>query len=277
MIREEFSKADMNIDDSIVRKYLSGESPETYKDTWIYRAFGARCLFEEPDPENRRWVSELCEKLKHQIRTYQPRNEQVVKSVFTDFDVVARDYTILLVVGFADPYDAMAIQHDGVEYLIFDLIQFRQESLAEDYSCHRVLTHELIHLCLHRRYPKPDGLSYIDELSYTAFDEGFAHALPYPDEIDFFEFDAFLTEQYKRSRMQLERALSETDAVRQREFLIAADTGDYWDKFASISGKLYVLSRPNHLNEIYLDGWHGFAHKVANDATSIAQARPRTP
>ena len=149
----------MNIDDSIVQKYLAGEKPETYNNCWIYGAFDEGYLFEDPDPQNREWVSLLCQKLKKQIENYLPRNELTVKSLFSEFDEVVYAYTVMLVVGFPDPYDAMALEHNGNAYTIFDLIQFGADSLEETYSCHRVLTHELIHLCLYRKYPKPVGLT----------------------------------------------------------------------------------------------------------------------
>ena len=255
----------MKIDDSIVQSYVNGISPETYKDCWIYSAFGRGCLFEDPDPGNREWVSKLCSKLKNQILNYVPRNEHLVRNLFPDFDTVARDYSIMLVVGFPDPYDAMVIEHDGKEYMVFDLIQFGADSLDEEYSCHRVLTHELIHMCLNRKYPKPVGLSYVDELNYTTFDEGFAHALTYPEDIAAFKFDDFLSEKYKHSKMQLQNALRETDTAKQKQYLISADAGDYWDKYASISGKLFLLNNLESIKDILLSGWGGFSERIMND------------
>ena len=255
----------MTIDDSIARKYLSGEIPESYKNCWIYSALDEGYLFEDPDPKNREWVSKLCKKLKNQILNYLPRNEHTVRNLFPEFDAVVRDYTVLLVVGFPDPYDAMALEHDGKGYTIFDLIQFGADSLDETYNCHRVLTHELIHLCLYRQYPKPIGLSYIDELNYTAFQEGFAHALTFPENISEFTLDDFLADKYRCSKKQLQKALQETDADRQKQYLVSADTGDYWNKFASISGKLYLLNNLESIKAILLSGWTNFTEKILND------------
>ena len=255
----------MTIDDSIVRKYLSGENPETYKNCWIYSALDEGYLFEDPDPQNREWVSMLCTKLKNQIRNYLPRNMHTVKNLFPEFDDVVRDYTVMLVVGFPDPYDAMALEHKGKGYTIFDLIQFGADSLDETYSCHRVLTHELIHLCLDRKYPKPIGLSYVDELNYTAFQEGFAHALTFPEDIATFKFHDSLAEKYTYSRRQLQIALRETDPDRQKQYLVSADTGDYWDKYASISGKLFLLNNLESIEELLLSGWKNFTDKILND------------
>lgn len=255
----------MKIDDSIVQNYINGRNPETYNNCWIYSAFGRGNLFETPDPVNCEWVSKLYCKLKNQIVNYVPRNEEAVKKLFPDFEAVSSNYTIMLVVGFPDPYDAMVMEHDGKEYMVFDLIQFGADSLDEKYSCHRVLTHELIHMCLHKKYPKPAGLSYIDELNYIAFDEGFAHALTFPEDITSFNFNDDLNEKYLMAKKKLGEVYRETNPAMQKEFLISADTGDYWDKFASISGKMYLLKNKERLEEIYSSGWEGFSEIIIND------------
>ena len=255
----------MTIDDSIVQKYLSGEKPETYKNRWIYSSLDEGYLFEKPDPLNRDWVSLLCQKLKKQIKNYLPRNENPVKRLFPEFDEVVRAYTVMLVVGFPDPYDAMALEHNGNGYTIFDLIQFGADSLDETYSCHRVLTHEIIHLCLYRKYPKPEDLGYVDELNYTAFQEGFAHALTFPEDIATFQFNSFLADKYRNAKKQLRIALRETDTGRQKQYLVSADTGDYWDKYASISGKLFLLKNLESIEDFLLSGWRNFTEMILND------------
>ena len=255
----------MEIDDSIVQAYLRGDPTEAYHDSWIYCSFGRGQLFEKPDPQKCGWVADLCAKLQQQILDYVPRNDSVVRSLFPNFDAVARDYTIMLVVGFPDPYDAMVVENAGREYMVFDLVQFGPESLDEEYSCHRVLTHELIHICLHRIFPKPTQLTYVGELDYTAFDEGFAHALTYPDDWESFQFDDFLVGKYEAAKERLAHALRETVAAKQHEYLISSDTGDYWDKYASMSGKLFLINNKERIQDILQGGWKGFAHRILND------------
>lgn len=102
-----------------------------------------------------------------------------LRQLFPQFDRIANNYTILLVVGFPDPYDAMLLEHNGKAYMVFYLIQFQADSLNEDYSCHGVLTHELIHLYLMEDYPAAYEMSYVENLNYTDFNEGFAHSLTY--------------------------------------------------------------------------------------------------
>lgn len=256
----------MIIDDTVVRKYLAGEPSSGYSDTWIYCTVGRGYLFEEPNPEKRIWVSKLHEKIKRQIENYTPQNYEAIKTLFPEFYCVTSDYTILLVVGFPDPYDAMFVSHNGKEYVIFDLIQIGEDSIDDNYSCHRVLTHELIHLCVKNKYPADMTASYIERLDYTAFDEGFAHALTYPEDISSFVFNEAIQERYNTSKAILEKAYFEIDTEKQRNFLITADTGNYWDKFASISGKLYLLKHKYDLRDIYLAGWRGFSKKIIDDS-----------
>ncbi len=254
----------MIIDDRIVKDYLSGNNIESYKDFWIYNCFGKDTVFELPDSKHIVWVTKLYEKLKEQILDFTPKNSDIIKKLFPYFDEIADSYTIMLVVGFPDPYDAMVLKHDGKEYMVFDLIQFGINSLNEDYSCHKVLTHELIHMCLHKRYPVPRGLSYIDDLNYKAFDEGFAHALTYPKDISKFKFDVFLEDKLHNVSDTLTLAIKETDPLRQAIYSKSADTGDYWDKFASIAGKLYILKNLNNVEEIYRNGWSDYVNKILN-------------
>lgn len=209
----------MIIDAHIVTDYIEGKDLSQYRDYWIYNCFGNQSLFELPDPKNREWVAKLYEKIRNQIKHFIPRNKNAVRWLFPQFDRIASNYTILLVVGFPDPYDAMVLEHNGKAYMVFDLVQFQEDSLKEDYSCHKVLTHELIHLCLMEDYPVSYEMSYFEDLNYTAFNEGFAHALTYVENIYDFVFDGFLEEKFKNAKHTLRAALAETDNLSSREKL----------------------------------------------------------
>lgn len=252
----------MIIDDHIILDYLAGKDLNKYKTHWIYNCFGEKSVFETPDPKHIVWVSKLYEKIKDQIFHFIPRNYDIVKQIFPRFDSVAADYTILLVVGFPDPYDATVLEHEGKAYMVFDLIQFQEDSLNQDYSCHRVLTHELIHLCLMEDYPAPREWSYIGDLNYTAFNEGFAYALTYPEDMNAFIFDAFLEEKFANAKHTLRLALAETDREKQAIYSRKADTGEYWEKFAAIAGKLYILKHIDKVESIYRNGWEDFTSQI---------------
>jgi len=255
----------MNIDDSIVMQYLAGEPSERCRDAWVFRTFGGKSIFAEPNPRHKDWVAALHQKLKRQLLDFTPRNRETVTALFPGFDAVTQDYTAMLVVGFPDPYDAMFLSHEGRDAVVFDLIQFSETALAPDYSCHRVLTHELLHLCIQREYPSEAAKTYAENLDYIAFNEGFAHALSYPENLSAFALDAQLAKKYLAAKTTLAAACRESSPEKQRVFLQTADTGDYWEKFASISGKLYLLKHKNELQGIYRAGWRGFCEKILRD------------
>lgn len=48
-------------------------------------------------------------------------------------------------------------------------------------------------------------------------------------------------------------ALSEINALKQKEYLEESNCGYYWSKFAAISGKLYLAHNINSLYDIYKD------------------------
>ena len=251
----------MKTDDHIVLRYLRGQGLDEEKDCWIFK-WENKNVFEYPDEIHRQWVSKLHYKLTEQVKNYVPRNLKTVQLLFPDFENIMKKFNIMFVVGFPDPYDAMVLERNGKSFVVFDLIQFGKETLSEEYSCHRVLTHELIHICLHNRYPSPENPSYLEDLSYKAFDEGFAHALTFADNITQFQFDKFLEEKFRDAREMMRRALVESDTAKQEEFRKRVDTGNYWDKFASICGKLYLLKHKDRLCDIYSNGWRNFAEKI---------------
>ena len=41
-----------------------------------------------------------------------------------------------------------------------------------------------------------------------------------------------------------------------------ADTGAYWDKFASIAGMLYLLRHIDDMERIYREGWRNFTARI---------------
>lgn len=252
----------MMIDDHMVMDYLCGRNMKAYRDCWIFHSFGNGSVFELPDQRHRARAAKLQDQLKAQLLSFQPRSSTVIKMLFPNFDRIAADCLVLLVVGFPAPYDAVTLEHDGKEYVIFDLLRFGEDAANAEDRCRKLLTHELIHLCLHEYYPVPEGLSYLEALSYTAFDEGFAHALSYGVDLSEPVFNDFLSGKLDTAKETLRRAVGETDPVHQAQYRKAADTGSYWDKFASIAGKLYILKNIGTVEKTFYHGWYDFADKI---------------
>ena len=54
----------------------------------------------------------------------------------------------------------------------------------------------------------------------------------------------------------------ETDPEMQDKYSLEANTGSYWDKFASVASMLYLLKHMDSLKAIYDKGWRDFALKI---------------
>lgn len=111
-------------------------------------------------------------------------------------------------------------------------------------------------------YSLPTKMAYLDDLDYTAFNEGFAYALTYPEDIDNFVFDGELEKRFGKAKQILHSAIHETDTTKQAAYLRSADTGHYLEKFAAMAGKLYILKNIHNAKQIYRNGWKGFAERI---------------
>lgn len=71
--------------------------------------------------------------------------------------------------------------------------------------------------------------------------------------------------KFKAAKDVLRAAVAETDPEKQAFYSKTADGGMYWDKFAPIAGKLYLLRHISELERIYQGGWRNFAAQILND------------
>ncbi|HBK86796.1 MAG TPA: hypothetical protein DDZ53_12275 [Firmicutes bacterium] len=54
------------------------------------------------------------------------------------------------------------------------------------------------------------------------------------------------------------KALSATDENEQKDYLVSCNAGSYWDKFAAISGKLFLAQNKTRIAELYRAGVRPF-------------------
>lgn len=246
----------MNIDPSIVNGYLSAD--DEYAQHWLFYHIldNGDYAFDKPSPARREMVRDELAEIQRALNGFVPYNVELFSALFPKWGDLLQDVNIILSVGCPAPYDAMVREHDGKEYMIFDLIRLLDYQRAGEGAAalvRQMITHEASHVCLHADYP-PHPASYREKLGYIAFDEGFAHVLAFSDGIDACDFGPMIREHYQNSVEQLRAALLETDPRRQERLLEASNCGPYWDKFAAISGKLYILSHLNRIYEIYQSG-----------------------
>lgn len=257
----------MHIDDSIVQAYLRDEPADRYRDHWLFYAIQeGRHLFDPPPARLREAIAATLADLSALLSRFQPWNADMVHALWPHFPAVQEEAHILLSVGCPEPYDAMVRRHHDQEYIIFDLVRFhgyaeKGHDLRQLIS--KLLTHELVHLCIHQDYPPPQQ-DYHRLLDYLVFDEGFAHCMAYQPQNHYGVLSAELRHYQAESLVALAKAVSETDPDRQEQLLEEADSGPYWQKFGAIAGKLYLLSQTDDFAAIYRQGWQGFCTEVLN-------------
>lgn len=246
----------MNIDDSIVKGFL--EDKDEYTNHWLFYNIMDNGLytFDKPNKEYKEKVKRIYEETYSSLIDFIPYNVSIFFDLFPQWKELIGNINIILAVGCPAPYDAMVREHDGTEYVIFDLIRFlsyEQEGDDVVSLIRGMITHEFAHICIHDTYPNITQ-SYIDRLKYIAFDEGFAHILAFRDNIVDYDVKKIIDLHYKDALDVFKIALAETDILKQKEYLEMANSGDYWSKFAAISGKLYLASNINTLKDIYHSG-----------------------
>jgi hypothetical protein len=246
----------MNVDTSIVRSFLQGNND--YAEHWLFYHIldHGEYAFAKPDSAQKEVVKEALSKTLDELNDFKPYNIEIFSTLFPRWREVTRDVNVTLSVGCPAPYDAMVREYNGKEYMIFDLIRFLDYQKDDgDFLLliRQMITHELSHICIHSDYPVISA-PYTESLGYIVFDEGFAHVLAFRDGIEMYNFTPAIQAHYQNARSKLNAALSETDIQRQKEYLEAANCGSYWDKFAAISGKLYIASHLDHIYEIYQSG-----------------------
>jgi len=251
----------MIIDDSMVQAYLAGR---LCNDHWIFDLHG----FNEPDSGNQQAVEKLLARMKENLLSFTPEKYKEIQLLFPDFDEIRSHVSIIFCVGLRQPYDAIVRSHNGKEFVIFDLINIGNN--ADTSTINGLLLHEILHICLHEKYAYEDNVSFLDKMDYLVFDEGFAHALSYFEYFPDFKYDSLAEERYLKSLELLERALVETNGEKQEEYMMMANTGNYWEKFGAISGKMYLLKNMDKIVEIYNDGPKNFCKRICDDASETS-------
>lgn len=246
----------MNIDDSMIKSYLAGK--DDYKNHWLFNSIldNGEYTFDNPNNKYKEKIKEIYEKIYENLKDFTPYNIELFLILFPQWESLINDINVILAVGCPAPYDAMVRHHDGREYVIFDLIRFMGYEKEGDDILSLIIgmiTHEISHICIHGDYPSINKTCK-DKLSYITFDEGFAHLLSFTDKINSYNFASMVQAHYDDSVKKLQMALSETDTLKQKEYLEESNCGAYWNKFAAISGKLYLASNIDKLHNIYKDG-----------------------
>lgn len=242
----------MRIERQIVDDFLDGN---TTLDGWIFSEVepGKR-LFDLSDVLTKKsQIRQLAGQITRMAQEFVPCSAGYYTRLFPDYQRQLQDYPVLLTVGIPAPYDAMVREHDGREWIVFDMGRFLSCQNPQEFA-RQMLTHETAHALLHQRWRPNPNASYREQLRFICFDEGFAHLLACGKELDSFDPSGWIEEHQAHALEQLRLALACKDAGEQQQWLMQAAAGPYWEKFAAIAGKLYLLQHLDMLDELYQAG-----------------------
>ena len=257
----------MKVDDSIIKAYTEGQPASVYSNRWIFHSLDSEKMFTEPSLERIPEVISCHEQLLELYNNFTLRNEGLIRTVFSDVTSVVKNANILHTVGLPWPYAALMCGHEGVDYVVFDLIHFSNSILkGADISAgvSNLLTHELVHVLINAEYGRDGDFSYSDKLDFISFHEGFAHLLSYKENIENYQYGDEYKARFVAAKERLALALKEIDPELQNQYILESSTGDYWDKFAAASSMIYLMKHIGSLKEIYEAGWKGYAQSIVD-------------
>ncbi len=257
----------MKVDDCIIKLYLADKPYSEYSDHWVYHEVQKdKYLFEKPSPSRSVEVEDCYKQIIEICKSFVFRNNDLVCHVFDGVPVIIEHATVLFTVGLPGLYDALVLEHEGLAYIIIDLIHFANyikngRGLVE--LINNFLTHELIHVLINTKYPR-ENFSYTEYLEFIAFHEGFAHLLSFKENIEQYQLDNTLKDHFHTAKTRLIDAINEKDPTLQKKYTYDANGGKYWDKFASVASMLYLMKHISTLKEIYENGWKGYTQLITN-------------
>ena len=247
--------------DEVITEYLDNKSSDEYSNHWVFNNIEPnKYLFKKPSYEDNEIVKNIYNEIKAILEDFKPLNEEIFNMLFPYFNRILKESKVLLVVGCPEMYDAMFIEYDNDDYIVFDLINL-SKYIKHGYSINKIvtnlLTHEFVHRCINEKFPNDNERTFTEKLNYITFDEGFAHLLAYKENIKEYDFSTdFYKKKYEKAKLKLKEAIEEQDVEKKEILLQDANVGAYWDKYAAIAGKLYLAQHIDELDYIYNEGWH---------------------
>lgn len=273
----------MKIEDKIVKTYLQGGDVSEFQNEWYFTNSSVvqnigKNIFENPvfNDENKEKVKLVYETIKNIAVDFIPTNKAVWNVLFPNWKEALDDVYVDCIVGFPEPYDATVERdNNGKRHIIFDMVCWAKYVGKGDIDviAQNLLTHELCHILIGQSIAEiDDDLENPDYgicLDAVTFHEGFAHLVSYEaQEIDEVDWHTETFEKVReKSKNRMKEALLETNKKQQEQNLYEALCGNYYDKFACMSGMLYLEKVWENggnqaLKEVFDEGYHGFAKKT---------------
>lgn len=237
----------MKIDISIIEQYLQGKPIDNIRKHWIFNSIiPGEIIFEEPKKENVSRIKEVFETLLKSLDDFKPINLLIWEEFFGKFKLSFIDTTVYLIVGSPSPYDAMVREDkNGNNCIILDVERIRaySDDIEEITNIiNKFITHEMAHIYIGEKYKYPDvNNSFDDVLKHIVFDEGIAHFLSFDKDV--LSIDWYEEEMLKRREKAFSTLIYHLDnnCHGNKELLMKANCGKFWDKFGAISGLFAII------------------------------------
>ncbi|MEG0290263.1 MAG: hypothetical protein RR941_02540 [Erysipelotrichaceae bacterium] len=257
----------MNIKDDIIIAFLNDNKIDC---EFYDQIIEGKHLFQEPDYKRKEVVVELNKQIHEMMHSFSIFNSALFQQLFPNYDTFLADVTLMPVVGLQPPYDAFKTSIDQKDTLIIDLHQIANQTHEVDkmmYIIKNFITQEIVKMGIEQDYKAKDALCYEDKMAYLVFKEGLIHYLSWGDNIQTYQL---YSEKYEEKRglnfMKLSQALEIKEPYFQKKLLTMAIHGEFWDRFAIISGMflwdiLYQEQGIQGILDAYQKGWNTFIPK----------------
>jgi len=250
----------MRVDDSIFLDYLSGKDISGH---WLFNQIEDCYLFSGVDNRNLEGYKQVYQSFMEVFKEFKPWNYKIIEQLFPYYKEILQNVTVLLSIGFQDPYDCVFFTYQEKQYICFDIARFHCYDLKERLKSviTKLVTHEFVHACAFVMYPEEDTFSYQEKINHLIFHEGLAHLLAYQENIYDIDLHVY-QEYYDKAIKRLAKDYNERDVEKQKINLSEGTSGSYWEKYLCIIGKFYFYEHRDRLLNLYAEGAQNIVEKI---------------
>ena len=235
----------LNINSEIIEEYLKTGNLDNAKNHWIYKIIvPGENKFETPDDVCLKACTELFESTRKKLLDFKPLNKDLWIKIFGPTQI-PDTISVYLIVGAPKGYEAIVRKDsEGNRYIIIDLAQictYSDDINRLDFIIFDFITHEVAHALISMKYPYHEKLTKLQLLKQLIFDEGIAHFLSYQEDV--LALDWHTDEMNKRKEAAYKKVSYYLNHIEEfsLEKLKQANSGSFWDKFASIAGMFAMV------------------------------------